>query len=90
MAVGSLVGGWLGWWGLGGTSLRRGSRTMVRGLAPSGIPAALVVALCLGAAVALGLLAWQGGDLVSWWPLTPGGSLLDLLDLLDLLPRLQP
>ena len=90
VAVGSLVGGWLGWWGLGGTSLRRGSRTMVRGVAPSGIPAALVVALCLGAAVALGLLAWQGGDLVSWWPLTPGGSLLDLLDLLDLLPRLQP
>ena len=79
MAVGALVGGGLGWWGLGSTSLRRGSRTMVRASVPEGAFTVVLVAVCLLGAAALGFAAYQGGDQISWWPLPPGTSLLDLV-----------
>ena len=79
MAVGALVGGGLGWWGLGSTSLRRGSRTMIRATVPRGAVTGVLVVLCLVGAAALGFLALQAGDLVSWWPLAPGSTPLDLL-----------
>ena len=79
VGVGALVGGWLGWWGLGSTSLRRGSRTMVRGSVPAGAPTVVVTALCLLGGAAL--LAWAvlTGEHVSWWPLAPGSNPWDLL-----------
>jgi hypothetical protein len=79
MAVGAFVGGGLGWWGLGSTSLRRGSRTMVRASVPEGAFTVVLVAVCLLGAGALGFAAYQGGDQISWWPLPPGTSLLDLV-----------
>lgn len=77
--AGALVGGWLGWWGLGSTSLRRGSRTMVRGSVPAGVPTVVVTALGLLGGTAL--LAWAvlTGEHVSWWPLAPGSNPWDLL-----------
>ena len=79
MALGALVGAGLGWWGLGSTSLRRGSRTIVRATVPEGAATVVLVLVCLLGAAALGLVAYQGGDLVSWWPLPPGSTLLDLV-----------
>lgn len=79
VGAGALVGALLGWWGLGSTSLRRGSRTVVRGLLPQGGPTAFVVAVCLLGG--LGLAAWAGLSVehVSWWPLAPGSNPWDLL-----------
>ena len=47
MAAAALVAVLLSWWGAGGTSLRRGSRSLVRGLAPSGVGAVGVTAVLL-------------------------------------------
>ncbi|QIM21944.1 serine/threonine protein kinase [Phycicoccus sp. HDW14] len=61
------------WWGPGGASLRRGSRSLVRGLtAHDTVRQVLVVALLLGGAVLVALTASRGAP--SWWPLsTPPG-----------------
>ena len=79
MALGALVGGALGWWGLGSTSLRRGSRTIVRSAVPEGVFTVVVVVACLLGVAALALAAYQGADRVSWWPLAPGTTLLDMV-----------
>ncbi len=68
VAAGALVGLLACWWGPGGSSLRRGTRSMVRTVVPA--PAALVVVLlllALSAAAALGAL--QTGH-PTWAPLT--------------------
>ncbi len=61
------------WWGPGGASLRRGSRSLVR--AASGhdpVRQVLVVALLLAGAVLVALTVSRGAP--SWWPLsTPPG-----------------
>ncbi|WP_298890819.1 serine/threonine-protein kinase [uncultured Serinicoccus sp.] len=79
VGVGSLVGGWLGWWGLGSTSLRRGSRTVVRGAVPAGVPTMVLVTLCLAGGAGLAYWSLMDGDMVSWWPLPGGASPLDYL-----------
>ncbi len=79
VGTGSLIGGWLGWWGLGSTSLRRGSRTVVRGVVPSGVPTMVLVTLCLAGGAGLAYWSLMDGDMVSWWPLTGGTSPLDFL-----------
>ncbi|WP_066641147.1 serine/threonine-protein kinase [Serinicoccus hydrothermalis] len=79
VAVGSLVGGWLGWWGPGSTALRRGSRTLVRGAVPPGLPTLVVVTLCLVGGAALAYWSLLDGDVVSWWPLPGGMTPLDYL-----------
>ncbi|MFK5582444.1 serine/threonine-protein kinase [Serinicoccus sp. LYQ131] len=79
MGLGALVGGWLGWWGPGSTSLRRGSRTVVRGSVPTGVPGVVVGLVVLLGGVAAALWSLQGGDLVSWWPLPAGTTPLGLL-----------
>jgi hypothetical protein len=57
----------MAWWGPGGASLRRGTRSIVRGISP-GVSASRVVVLLLlvGAAgvVAAGLVNGEP----SWWP----------------------
>ncbi len=68
LAVGGLLALLMGWWGPGGPSLRRGSRSLVRsvtGIAP--VRVALAVALLVAGLVVLGGLAVQALD-VSWWP----------------------
>ena len=79
VGTGSLVGGWLGWWGLGSTSLRRGSRTVVRGIVPLGVPTMVLVTLCLVGGAGLAYWSLVDGDMVSWWPLPGGASPWDYL-----------
>jgi predicted Ser/Thr protein kinase len=55
------------WWGPGGASLRRGSRSVVRGVTVNGAMHRVLVIVCVVAALALvsGSMA-SGGP--SWWP----------------------
>jgi serine/threonine protein kinase len=57
------------WWGPGGSSLRRGSRTIVRGLAPArGARAVLIALLLAGALLAAGARAAGAGPDVAPFP----------------------
>jgi serine/threonine protein kinase len=68
VAAGALVGVLVAWWGASSPALRRGSRSLVRGVArTSPATRALVVVLVLAAA-ALAAAAWSRHGLVSWWP----------------------
>ena len=71
LGLGSLVGAWLAWWGLGSTALRRGSRTVVRGTVPPGAPTLVVATLALVGGSAMAVYAYVEGGSVSWWPLGP-------------------
>ncbi len=67
-AAGFAAGALIAWWGPGGASLRRGSRSLVRGMAPAGpATSVLVVALLAAAVVLVGLAVARHGQLV-WWP----------------------
>ena len=70
VAAGAVVGVLVAWWGPSSTALRRGSRSLVRGVSRTA-PAtqALVVVLLLGA-VGLGAWAWARHGVVDWWPWT--------------------
>jgi hypothetical protein len=67
VAAGAVVAGLMAWWGPGGSGLRRGSRSLVRGVSPGRGGRVLVLLLL---AAALGFAAWsltQGGA-PDWWP----------------------
>ena len=71
LAVGFAAGAVVAWWGPGGASLRRGSRSVVRGLFHPGIVTDGVVGLLVAGALVMAVLALiRQGD-VGWWPL-PG------------------
>ncbi len=79
VALSSAVGAAIAWWGLASTSLRRGSRTVLRGVVPRGAPTLIVGTLCLvGGGLLLGWGALEGGP-VSWWPLGPDFDPRDLV-----------
>jgi serine/threonine protein kinase len=67
VGTGALVALLAAWWGVGGLALRRGSRTLVRALAP-GRSARVVVPLLLAGAVAVAYLAYRQGA-PDWTPL---------------------
>ncbi|MEP6632196.1 MAG: serine/threonine protein kinase, partial [Lapillicoccus sp.] len=67
-AAGFAAGSLIAWWGPGGASLRRGSRSLVRGIAPSGPVTRVLVAVLLAAAVVLAVLAVARHGHLSWWP----------------------
>ncbi len=70
LAAGALVGLLAAWWGPGGASLRRGSRSVARGVATSpGAEKVVVVALLVVVGAAVYGLTLGGID-ISWWPLT--------------------
>ncbi|RIK16953.1 MAG: serine/threonine protein kinase [Acidobacteria bacterium] len=71
VGLGSLVGAALAWWGLGSVSLRRGSRTVLRGVLRPGALTMVVVTLCLVGGGALAVWSVLSGLPVSWWPLGP-------------------
>ncbi|HSP59677.1 MAG TPA: serine/threonine-protein kinase [Ornithinimicrobium sp.] len=71
VAAGSLVGALMAWWGLSATPLRRGSRTMLRGAVPGGLPTVALVTLLLVGGVALAVWGVLDAPAVSWWPLPP-------------------
>jgi serine/threonine protein kinase len=67
LAVGGLLAVLMAWWGPGGASLRRGTRSVVRGISPGEVGARIVTALAVVAALLL--IAWvasRGGP--TWWP----------------------
>jgi hypothetical protein len=70
-----VAGGFLGllmcWWGPGGASLRRGSRSLVRVLAPGEASTALVLAACVLLGVGFAGWAWFQHGIPGWWPLSP-------------------
>lgn len=78
LAVGGLLAGLMAWWGPGGASLRRGTRSIVRGLSPGPSAGRVLVLLLLVAAaavIAAGVVEGQP----SWWPTgTPWADQLNL------------
>ena len=67
-AVGFASGILLAWWGPGGASLRRGSRSLVRGVARGEtVTAAVIGGLLLVAAVLVVVALMRHGQL-TWWP----------------------
>jgi hypothetical protein len=64
------------WWGPGGAGLRRGSRSLVRGM--TGHPTAhrlLVVVALLAGAVLVAVAVGRGGP--AWWPLVQAPGWVD-------------
>jgi serine/threonine protein kinase len=67
-AAGFAAGLLIAWWGPGGASLRRGSRSLARGLAPAGVGTAALVGLLVAAALVLTVLAVVHHGALVWWP----------------------
>jgi hypothetical protein len=61
----------MAWWGPGGASLRRGTRSIVRTVAPDGLPAQIVAATLASGGVVLVVVALSRG-VSTWAPF--GGS----------------
>jgi hypothetical protein len=76
VAVGALVAALLAWWGPGGSGLRRGSRSIVRGVSRGRTATRVVVVVAL--LLAGGFAAWgaQHGWAPQWWPSHAPRSLL--------------
>jgi hypothetical protein len=72
LVVGGSIGLLVGWWGPGGASLRRGSRSLVRGVAAGRLATDIVVATLLLLGAGLGLWAWLRHGQPDWWPWAPG------------------
>lgn len=66
LAVGTLFGIVLLWWGPGGASTRRGTRSLVRGLHPHPATVAVVILVLVAAAGIVGWGLLRGTPL--WWP----------------------
>ncbi|MCA1783248.1 MAG: serine/threonine-protein kinase [Dermatophilaceae bacterium] len=69
LAAGALSGVLVAWWGPGGASMRRGTRSLVRGMTPT--TTARQVFLTVIGVIALGSLLWltTSADLQpTWWP----------------------
>ena len=69
VVVGGLLGLLMCWWGPGGASLRRGSRSLLRAVAPGGrgVNDFLVATVSL-IGVGLGAWAWVRNGQPDWWP----------------------
>lgn len=76
LAVGGLLAALVAWWGPGGASLRRGTRSIVRGVTPGPATARVLALAALLAAVALGWWALSHGLRPEWWPTSGPGSLV--------------
>ncbi len=70
--VAAFLGSFVAWWGPRGGSLRRGTRLVVRAVAPGRVGALAAAAVLLVAATALGLVSQSSGFHPQWWPL--GGN----------------
>ena len=79
LAVGMALAVMMSWWGPGGAGLRRGSRSLARGLAPGDVFAQGVTGVLLAAATGLAVWAGMSADLPLWWPLTGSPDILQSL-----------
>jgi predicted Ser/Thr protein kinase len=77
LAVAGVFAGLTAWWGPGGASLRRGSRSIVRGVTPGARATQVVVVMVLLAAAALFASAATTASGPSWWPGDGGPSWVD-------------
>jgi serine/threonine protein kinase len=68
IVVGGFLGLLMGWWGPGGASLQRGSRSLVRAVAPGKGATEFVVGAFLLIGVGLGAWAWVRNGQPEWWP----------------------
>ncbi len=72
LVVGGSIGLLMCWWGPGGASLRRGSRSLVRGMATGALATDIFVATFVLLGVGLGAWAWLRHGQPDWWPWTLG------------------
>jgi hypothetical protein len=63
-----LLGLLMCWWGPGGVSLQRGSRSLLRAMAPGKAATDFVVATFILLGVGLGAWAWVRNGQPDWWP----------------------
>jgi hypothetical protein len=70
LAVGGVLGLLMLWWGPGGASLRRGSRSMARRLVPAGTASQVVAGLLTVFGVVAALVALRHGESLTWAPFT--------------------
>jgi hypothetical protein len=81
LAVGAMITALMAWWGPGGSSLRRGTRSIVRGASPGATSARILVVIALAVAAALAIWVAQRGGVPQWWPAQSPSSLLPSLSL---------
>lgn len=77
LVLGFAAGVVVGWWGPGGAALRRGSRSIVRGVVRPGIASEVVVGVLIAGALALLVLSFARQGSFVWWPFPgdPGKAL---------------
>jgi predicted Ser/Thr protein kinase len=68
LVAGGFLGLLMSWWGPGGSSLRRGSRSLVRAVAPGEGATDFVVATCVLVGAGLAGWAWLQHGIPGWWP----------------------
>ncbi len=68
LGVGMLLAALMAWWGPGGPSLRRGSRSVARWVAPTAPAASGLAVILVVLAIAAAAWAYLGAGTV-WWPL---------------------
>jgi predicted Ser/Thr protein kinase len=78
-AVGVLAGILTAWWGLGGASLRRGSRSMARAVSGNRVVGDVVVGLLVSAAIGAVTWAFVRHGTPLWWPYAHTPALLSRL-----------
>ena len=72
LVAGGFLGLLMAWWGPGGASLRRGSRSLVRAVAPGTGATGIIVAAFLLMGLGLGGWAWLRQGQPDWWPWSLG------------------
>ncbi|MDN5797598.1 MAG: serine/threonine protein kinase, partial [Intrasporangium sp.] len=68
LLAGAAAGLLMLWWGPGGTSLRRGSRSVVRRVIPPGLPTQVVGFACVATGLILAAVALSRGASLDWQP----------------------
>lgn len=68
LAVGAAVAALMAWWGPGGSGLRRGTRSIVRGVSPGPQGTRVLVGIALVVAVVAVAVCFQNAGVPHWWP----------------------
>ena len=68
LAIGMALAVMMAWWGPGGAGLRRGSRSLARGIAPGPVAAQVIGAVLIASAGAIAAWAAFSSGAPLWWP----------------------